>query len=179
MRVHPDLLKRQRLHPEALGADVWHRRYSGINDWERHLADNGIKVVKLFLNLSREEQRTRFLKRIDLAEKNWKLSAADVAERAHWDEYQHAYSQMLTHTSTEHAPWYVIPADHKWFAHIAAGAVIVQALVGLDPRYPEVSADARRALDDARRELRSQAPTGAVADPFRAGRHAGATVVDK
>ncbi|MGA2012077.1 MAG: polyphosphate kinase 2 family protein [Solirubrobacteraceae bacterium] len=171
VRVHPELLERQRLPEAARGGDVWQRRYHQINDWERHLADNGITIVKLFLNLSREEQRARFLKRIDLAETNWKLSAADVAERGYWDDYQHAFSQMLTHTSTPWAPWHVIPADHKWFARIAVGAVIVDALVGLDPRYPTVSPQDRRALRDARATLEAQAPDGAAADPFRAGRN--------
>ncbi|MGO9955818.1 MAG: polyphosphate kinase 2 family protein [Solirubrobacteraceae bacterium] len=168
VRVHPELLARQQLPATARGADVWHRRYAQINDWERHLVENGIKTVKLFLNLSREEQRIRFLKRIDLAEKNWKLSAADIAERAHWDDYQHAYSQMLTHTSTAHAPWFVIPADHKWFARIAVGAVIADALVKLDPRYPTISDEARIALLQARAELEAQAPPGAPPDPFEA-----------
>ncbi len=168
VRVHPELLERQSL-PAAGDGTVWRRRYREINDWERHLVDNGIRVVKLLLNLSKEEQRIRFLKRIDLAEKNWKLSAADVAERERWDEYQHAFSQMLTHTSTEHAPWYVIPGDHKWFARIAVGAVIAQTLVELDPRYPTVSEPERQALERARAELIAQAPPGAEPDPFAAG----------
>ena len=136
--------------------------------WERHLSENGYTLVKLFLNLSKEEQRTRFLKRIDLAEKNWKLSPADVREREHWDEYQHAFSQMLSHTSTEWAPWHVIPADRKWFARIAVGAVIVQALVELDPQYPSLSDEDRQALREARAALVAQAPPGAAADPFQA-----------
>jgi PPK2 family polyphosphate:nucleotide phosphotransferase len=156
VRVHPELLERQRLPPSARDADLWHRRYRDINAWERHLVDDGFKVVKLFLNLSREEQRIRFLKRIDQAEKNWKFSAADVKERAHWDEYQRAYSQMLSHTSTEHAPWHVIPADHKWFARITVGAVIVQTQVELDPQYPIVGDDERRALVEARTELEAE-----------------------
>jgi PPK2 family polyphosphate:nucleotide phosphotransferase len=169
VRVHPELLERQSL-PEATGeGNIWRRRYREINDWERHLSDNGIRVVKLLLNVSKEEQRIRFLKRIDLAEKNWKLSAADVGERAHWDEYQNAFSQMLSHTSTEHAPWYVIPADHKWFARIAVGAVIAQTLVELDPRYPTVSPPERQALERARAQLIAQAPAGAEPDPFQAG----------
>ncbi|HYB24143.1 MAG TPA: polyphosphate kinase 2 family protein [Solirubrobacteraceae bacterium] len=161
VRVHPQLLERQRLPAAALQGEVWKRRYREINDWERYLADNGFRVVKLFLNLSREEQRRRFLARIDLPEKNWKFSAADVAERAHWDEYQQAFSQMLTHTSTEWAPWYVIPADHKWFAHIAAGAVLVRTLMDIDPQYPRVDAQERRALEQAGEELRAEAPKGA------------------
>jgi PPK2 family polyphosphate:nucleotide phosphotransferase len=174
VRVHPELLARQRLPAALRDGDMWHRRYQQINDWERHLVDNGIRIVKLFLNISREEQRTRFLKRIDLADKNWKLSAADVAERRYWDDYQHAYSQMLSHTSTEWAPWFVIPADHKWFARIAAGSVIAQSLIAIDPRYPTVSDEDRAALAQARDELVAQAPAGAAADPFTAHHHSDA-----
>ena len=111
VRVHPENLDRQKLPAGAKGKGVWERRYREINDWERYLADNGFKLVKLFLNLSKEEQRTRFFKRLDLPEKNWKFSAADVRERQRWDDYQKAFSQMLSATSTSWAPWYVIPAD--------------------------------------------------------------------
>ena len=104
-----------------------------INDWERHLTDNGFRIVKLFLNLSQEEQRIRFLRRLDLPDHNWKFSTADVRERERWDDYQTAFSQMLSHTSTEWAPWYVIPADRKWFGRIGAAAVLVHALMELDP----------------------------------------------
>lgn len=158
VRVHPQLLEAQQLPPSAVRGDVWERRYREINDWERYLSDNGVRVVKLFLNLSREEQRRRFLSRIDRPEKSWKFSAADARERAHWDAYQHAYGEMLTHTSTEWAPWHVIPADRKWFARVAVGAVLVQALADLDPQFPTVDAQARRALDEARAELEAQAP---------------------
>jgi polyphosphate kinase 2 (PPK2 family) len=138
-------------------------RYREINDWERYLVDNGFPIVKLFLNLSREEQRRRFLARIDSPEKNWKFSAADVSERAYWDDYQIAFSEMLTHTSTAWAPWYVIPSDHKWFAHIAVGAVLVHTLLELDPRYPTAKPEAVHALRDARAELERQAPADAAA----------------
>ena len=110
-----------------------------INDWERYLTENGFRIVKLFLNLSKEEQRTRFLRRIDLPDHNWKFSAADVKEREFWDDYQKAFSEMLSHTSTEWAPWYVIPADRKWFGRIGAGAVLVHALMEIDPRFPVVT----------------------------------------
>jgi PPK2 family polyphosphate:nucleotide phosphotransferase len=165
VRVHPELLEHQKLPPSSLRGDIWKRRYREINDWERYLVDNGIRVVKLFLNISREEQRIRFLKRIDLEEKNWKFSAADVAEREHWDEYQKAFSDMLTHTSTDHAPWYVIPGDHKWFARIAVGAVLAHTLAELDPRYPTVDAQAREELKRAKRRLEAEAPEGADPDP--------------
>jgi PPK2 family polyphosphate:nucleotide phosphotransferase len=167
VRVHPELLEQWQLRGAGAGGDLWARRYEDINNWERHLTRNGYKLVKLFLNLSKEEQRTRFLKRIDLAEKNWKFSAADARERERWDDYQHAFSQMLSHTSTEWAPWHVIPADRKWFARIAAAAVIVQALAELDPQYPTVSGEDRQALSEARAALVAEAPPGAPADPFQ------------
>ncbi len=168
VRVHPENLDRQRLPAEAKGKGVWERRYREINDWERYLTDNGFKVVKMLLNLSKEEQRIRFFKRLDLPEKNWKFSAADVRERQWWDDYQRAFSQMLSGTSTDWAPWYVIPADRKWFARICAAAVLVHTLMEIDPRYPEVSADRRRQLQMVRDELKTQAPKGAPADPFEA-----------
>jgi len=155
VRVHPELLEHQRL-PRT--ENIWRRRYREINDWERYLVDNGIRVVKLFLNLSREEQRRRFLDRIDRPEKNWKFSAGDVAEREHWDEYQRAFAEMLSHTSTDLAPWYVIPADHKWFARIAVGAILVRTLMDIDPRYPNVDAATREALRQARVKLEAEAP---------------------
>jgi PPK2 family polyphosphate:nucleotide phosphotransferase len=166
VRVHPENLKRQRLPKEARGKDVWERRYREINEWERHLVDNGFKIVKLFLNLSEEEQRIRFLKRLDLAEKNWKFSAGDARERTRWDDYQQAFSEMLTNTSTEWAPWYVIPADRKWFARICAGAVIVHTLMEIDPQFPVVNEDAKRELALVRDELIAQAPKGAEPDPY-------------
>ena len=168
VRVHPENLDRQRLPAEAKGKGIWERRYREINDWERYLTDNGFTVVKLFLNLSKEEQRTRFLKRIDLPEKNWKFSAADVRERARWDDYQQAFSEMLSATSTRWAPWYVIPADHKWFARLCAAAVLVHTLIEIDPRYPVVSEDRRQQLRAVKAELEGEAPQGAPADPFAA-----------
>ena len=172
VRVHPELLDRQRMPPGAKKGDIWKRRYREINDWERYLSDNGIRVVKLFLNLSREEQRVRFLRRIDLPDHNWKFSSADVAEREHWDEYQSAFSQMLSHTSTEWAPWYVIPADRKWFARISAAAVLVTQLMELDPRYPTVSKKQHDALQEVKGALEAQAPKGALPDPFAAATEA-------
>ena len=158
VRVHPENLEREKLPPRARGHGVWQRRYREINDWERYLTDNGIRLVKLFLNVSKEKQRKRFLQRIDRPEKNWKFSAADARERQYWDDYQHAYSQMLTHTSTEHAPWHVLPADHKWFTRICAAGLIAQALIDIDPRYPVSSAATRQELLQARAELEAEAP---------------------
>jgi PPK2 family polyphosphate:nucleotide phosphotransferase len=166
VRVHQELLQRQKLPPGSTGPELWKRRYREINDWERYLTDNGIKVVKLFLNVSKEEQRRRFLRRIDLEDHNWKFSVADVHERQSWEGYQHAYSELLSHTSTESAPWHVIPADRKWYARLAAGAVIRQALVELDPHYPAVPDDVKAALQQAKLELEAEAPPGAAPDPF-------------
>jgi PPK2 family polyphosphate:nucleotide phosphotransferase len=166
VRVHPDLLERQRLPPAALRGNIWKRRFREINEWERHLVDNGTRIVKVFLNVSREEQRRRLLRRIDLPEKNWKFSSADVRERGYWDSYQSAISDMLNHTSTAWAPWYVIPADHKWFARIAVSAVLARTLVEIDPRYPVLDSETRAQLDEMRLQLEAQAPEGASADPF-------------
>jgi PPK2 family polyphosphate:nucleotide phosphotransferase len=170
VRVHDELLVRQRLPRSARGSGVWKRRYREINDWERYLVDNGFRVVKLFLNVSKEEQRRRFLRRIDERDRNWKFSAADVRERRHWDEYQKAFSLMLSNTSTEWAPWHVIPADRKWFMRIAAAAVIANALIDIDPKFPTVGDEARRALSGARTELVAEAPDGAPPDPFEPDR---------
>ena len=166
VRVHPENLDRQKLPEASKKADVWEQRYREINDWERHLSDNGFRIVKLFLNLSKEEQRVRLLRRIDLPDHNWKFSEADIAERGRWESYQQAFSDVLSHTSTEWAPWWVIPADRKWFARIASAAVLVQALIELDPRFPVVTDAQREALLDAKQALEAQAPKGAAPDPF-------------
>jgi PPK2 family polyphosphate:nucleotide phosphotransferase len=166
VRVHPQNLDRQKLPKAARKGDVWGRRYRQINDWERYLSDNGFRIVKLFLNISKEEQRVRFLRRIDLPGHNWKFSAADVNEREHWDDYQKAFSETLSNTSTAWAPWYVIPADRKWFARIGVGAVLAHAMMEIDPRFPKVSDERRHALAEARERLEAEAPGGAAPDPF-------------
>src|ERR1022692_362811 len=166
VRVHPEILDRQKLPKAATRKDIWKRRYREINDWERYLTDNGFTIVKIFLNLSKEEQRIRFLRRVDLPDHNWKFSANDARERQYWDTYQKAFSEMLSNTSTEWAPWYVIPADRKWFARIAAAAVIANALMEIDPRFPVVSETARRELLEVKTELEAEAPKGAAPDPF-------------
>jgi len=168
VRVHDQLLDKQRLPEKAKRRGIWARRYREINDWEHYLVDNGFVVVKMFLNLSKEEQRKRFLKRVDLPEKNWKFSANDAKERAYWEEYQKAFSDMLSNTSTEWAPWYVIPADHKWFARICASAIMAQTLMGINPQYPTVGAEQHDELLEAKAELEAQAPAGAASDPFKA-----------
>ncbi len=176
VRVHLENLDRQKLPERAKGPDIWERRYREINHWEHYLDDNGIKVVKVLLNLSKEEQRIRFLRRMDLPDHNWKFSAADARERRWWDDYQLAFSEMLSATSTEWAPWYVVPADRKWFARICAAAVLVHTLVGIDPKFPLVSAEARKALQEAKAELEGEAPEGAALDPFATkARRAGGT----
>lgn len=160
VRVHPEILARETLPPDALGPDLWQRRYREINAFEHYLADNGIRLVKLFLNLSKERQRVRFLRRIDQPEKNWKFSASDARERQYWDDYQRAYAEMLSATSTEWAPWYVLPADHKWFTRICAAAVIAHALIEIDPQYPVPDPAERRELARARAELEAEVPAG-------------------
>jgi PPK2 family polyphosphate:nucleotide phosphotransferase len=157
-RVHPEILERQRLPKPARDHDVWQRRYRDINAWEHYLVDNGFVVVKVFLNLSKEEQRARFLARVEEPEKNWKFSPGDVREREHWDEYQVAYSEMLTHTSTEWAPWYVVPADRKWFARICVSAILAHTLMTIDPQYPVLDAAGRAALAEAAAHLSAEAP---------------------
>jgi PPK2 family polyphosphate:nucleotide phosphotransferase len=168
VRVHPQILAGQKLPPPSRGRGIWQRRFREINDWERYLTDQGYRFVKLFLNVSKEEQRRRFLARIDEPEKNWKFSANDAKERACWDDYQKAFADMLSHTSTTWAPWYVIPADDKPFARVAAAAVLANALMDIDPRYPKVSAEARTALGTVKGELMAEAPKGAEPDPIEA-----------
>jgi PPK2 family polyphosphate:nucleotide phosphotransferase len=178
VRVHTENLFREKLPAETRGEHVWKRRYEAINDWEQYLSENGFRIVKLFLNLSKEEQRVRFLRRIDLPDHNWKFSSHDVNERRSWDAYQEAFSEMLSHTSTPWAPWNVIPADRKWFARIAAAAVIAHALIDLDPQYPTLSEDALRDLSAAKVQLESEAPSAAAA-PTADGDAADATPAQK
>ncbi|MGI5239977.1 polyphosphate kinase 2 family protein [Dactylosporangium sp. CA-139066] len=156
VRVHPALLDNEKLPPSVRTRDIWGHRFRAINEFERHLSETGFRIVKLFLNVSKDEQRKRLLQRIDRPEKNWKFSAADLQERQFWDDYQQAYSDMLSNTSTEWAPWYVIPADHKWFARIAAAATIVHALMELDPQFPSPDPQARRELAQFRRALEEE-----------------------
>jgi polyphosphate kinase 2 (PPK2 family) len=153
VRVHSELLDAEHLPAAARGDRVWKRRFREINEWEHYLVDNGISVVKVFLNLSRREQAKRFVKRIEKPEKNWKFSPSDIREREHWDDYQKAFNAMLSHTSTDWAPWHVVPADHKWFTRLATAAVLVEALAEIDPRYPDVDPATRRAMVEARAAL--------------------------
>jgi PPK2 family polyphosphate:nucleotide phosphotransferase len=156
VRVHPELLDRQLLAADMRGPDIWRHRFDEINAWERHLVRNGTRIVKVFLNVSREEQRRRFVERIDNPDKNWKFSAADVRERRCWDAYMHAYSEVLSNTSTHWAPWHVVPADHKWYSRLAVAALVVDALMDIDPQYPRPGEEERRALAEARAELEAE-----------------------
>jgi len=150
VRVHPELLARQHLPKQVVGKDIWDERFKSIRTFERHLARNGVLILKFFLHVSKEEQRQRFLARLDEPEKNWKFAAADVAERQHWDEYMKAYEKMIEATTSDEAPWHVIPADHKWFTRLAVADVIVETLEGLDLHFPEVSEAQRQELQRAR-----------------------------
>jgi PPK2 family polyphosphate:nucleotide phosphotransferase len=169
VRVHPSILAAQKMPPASKGKDVWQRRFREINDWERYLTDNGTKIVKLFLNVSREEQKERFLARIDEPESNWKFSASDARERQHWDDYQRAFADMLTHTSTPWAPWHVIPADRKWFMRVASAAVILDALMEIDPKFPVPTPEARADMLKAKEELLAEGghptPAAPAAEP--------------
>jgi len=153
VRVHPDLLAAERLPAEARNHDVWARRYREINDWERYLVGNGIHVVKVMLHVSKQEQAKRFLQRIDHPEKNWKFSSSDVRERGYWEDYQRAFDSMLSQTSTQWAPWYVVPADHKWFSHLATAAVLVTAILAINPRYPAADPAEKEQMAQVRAEL--------------------------
>ena len=156
VRVHPNILAGQQLPPDLKDKGIWQRRFQEINNFEEYLTNNGTVVLKFFLNVSKAEQKKRFLERIDQPEKNWKFSAADVKERALWADYMAAYEEMLNHTSTAWAPWHVIPADHKWFTRLAVAAVIVDALDKLNLAYPELSAVQRQSLLEARQLLESE-----------------------
>ncbi len=153
-RVHTD-----KLWPPSAALDskgIWKRRFRDINNWERYLTDNGTTIVKLFLNVSKHEQQRRFLQRIEEPEKNWKFSVADLRERAFWDDYQRAIEDMLSYTSTDWAPWHVIPADHKWFSHLSTSAVLVETLERLNPQFPRVDTEAKKVLADAKNKLLSE-----------------------
>jgi PPK2 family polyphosphate:nucleotide phosphotransferase len=156
VRVHPELLARQRLPSAKPTEKFWKRRFDDINHFERYLTENGTSVVKVFLNVSKQEQKERFLERITEPEKHWKFSAADVQERAHWDDYMAAYEDVFRHTSTDHAPWYVVPADRKWFTRLTVAAILVAALRRLDLHYPRLNAEHMRQLEEARRQLESE-----------------------
>jgi PPK2 family polyphosphate:nucleotide phosphotransferase len=153
VRVHREILAGQKLPAALVGKDIWRDRYESINDFEQHLARNGTRIVKFFLNVSKEEQRKRFTERLDDPEKNWKFSLRDVLEREHWDDYMHAYEDAIGATSTDWAPWYVVPADHKWFTRLVVAQVIGTTLEKLGLDYPRVDAARKREIAKARRFL--------------------------
>jgi PPK2 family polyphosphate:nucleotide phosphotransferase len=155
-RVHPEILDRQRLPLIHKSNGIWKRRFQEINNFEQYLVDNGIVILKFFLNVSKAEQKKRFLERIEYHEKNWKFAAGDVHERKLWDDYMQAYEDMFNHTSTDAAPWYIVPADHKWFTRLAVGTVIHKALQDLDLKYPTISQEAQQQLLEAKKTLEAE-----------------------
>lgn len=155
-KVHPELLEKQRLPGKHRGKKFWDRRYQDINAFERHLARNGTVIVKFFLNVSKAEQKKRFLERLDRPDKHWKFSTADLAERSFWGRYMKAYGDCLSATSTKWAPWYIVPADHKWATRAIVADVVTTTIRSLDLKYPEVSEEKRKGLEEARRILQEE-----------------------
>jgi PPK2 family polyphosphate:nucleotide phosphotransferase len=153
VRVHPEFLEAQHLPEACVSKDIWKERFEDIASFERYATRNGIAIRKFFLNVSKQEQKRRFLSRLDEPEKNWKFSAADVGERALWNQYQSAYEDMIRHTASKHAPWIVVPADHKWFTRLVVSSVVVHALEEMHLAYPALTPEKRRALAAARRKL--------------------------
>jgi PPK2 family polyphosphate:nucleotide phosphotransferase len=153
VRVHPELLASQRLSPKHGGPHLWKRRFEEINNFERYLTNNGTVLLKFFLNVSRREQKKRFLKRIEQKEKNWKFSASDIRERQFWDKYMISYEEAFSHTSTPWAPWFVVPADHKWFTRLCVSQIIVATLKALALRYPKPTKEQIDELEKAKQEL--------------------------
>jgi PPK2 family polyphosphate:nucleotide phosphotransferase len=153
VRVHPEVLKNERIPGPLLSKDVWEKRFQDMHNFETYLSHNGIVVRKFFLHLSKKEQKRRFLARLDAPEKNWKFSLADVRERQCWDDYMTAYEEMIASTSSKHAPWYVVPADNKWYTRLVVAAAIVDTLKELKVKYPDVGPEVRKQLVAAKREL--------------------------
>ena len=156
VRVHPQILKGQKTPPSLVTKNIWGDRFEDICCFERHMARSGTLIRKFFLHVSKKEQKKRFLARLEEPEKNWKFSASDIRERKYWDEYQDAYEDMIRHTATKHAPWYVVPADNKWFSRLVISTVIVDALESLNLSYPKVDAQKRKELDEARKIMESK-----------------------
>jgi PPK2 family polyphosphate:nucleotide phosphotransferase len=156
VRVHPELLANQRLPEDMTGKHLWKTRFRQIRDFERNLAENGTLILKFFLNVSRDEQRKRFLDRINEPAKRWKFSMGDVAERKLWDKYMDAYADMIEHTSTDEAPWFVVPADNKWFTRLVVAAALVEALEGLKLEFPKVEGQALKELEEVRKALKAE-----------------------
>jgi PPK2 family polyphosphate:nucleotide phosphotransferase len=156
VRVHQELLRAQKLPSSLIGKDIWRERYEDISNFEQYLARNGVVIRKFFLHVSKEEQRQRFLSRLREPDKNWKFSMADAKERNCWDAYQEAYEDAIRYTASDHAPWYVVPADHKWFTRMVVSAAVVDALEELDLTYPEVDAHKREELKLVQVELEKE-----------------------
>ena len=152
-RVHPEILASQQLPDDRKRDGVWKRRFEQICNFEQYLVDNGIVVLKFYLNVSKKEQKRRFIERIDLDDKNWKFSMNDAKERVFWKDYMHAYEDVFTHTSTKHAPWYIIPADNKWFMRLAVAAITYQTLENLDLKYPVLTKEKKQELLEAKKVL--------------------------
>ena len=153
VRVHPKILKSEKTPPSLVGKNIWDERFEDIRCFERHMSRSGTVIRKFFLHLSKKEQKQRFLARLDHPEKNWKFSAADIRERKYWDDYQDAYEDMIRNTASEEAPWYVVPADNKWFTRLVVSTVLVDTLESLKLSYPKVDAAKRKELERAKREL--------------------------
>jgi len=153
VRVHKELLAAERLPASLVTKHIWKERFKDLNAFERYLVRNGTVVLKFFLHLSKEEQKQRFLRRLDVPERNWKFSEADVRERKYWNDYMEVYEDMIRHTATEYAPWYVVPADHKWFTRIVVAAAIVDTLKSLNLSFPKVDAARRKEIQSARTAL--------------------------
>ena len=153
VRVHPELLAKQKIPQQLITKDIWEERYRDIRHFERYLTRNGVVIRKFFLYVSRKEQKKRFLERIDNPAKNWKFSAADSRERGFWKEYMEAYEDMICNTATDYAPWYVVPADNKWFTRVVVAAAVIEALASLDLQYPEVTDAQLKELDAAKEAL--------------------------
>ncbi|HEX6883776.1 MAG TPA: PPK2 family polyphosphate kinase [Planctomycetota bacterium] len=156
VRIHPEFLEKQRLPPRCVGKSIWDERLEDIVAFERYLCRNGVLVRKFFLHVSKDEQRERFLERIEHPEKNWKFNELDVAERAHWDEYQRHWSTAIARTSTAHAPWYVVPADRKWFTRLVVAEAVVAALEDLELDFPRLEGERRAELERARKQLAAE-----------------------
>ena len=155
-RVHPEILRGQKIPPALVGKNIWKNRFEQINNFEKHLAENGVVIRKFFLHVSKKEQKKRFLERLDTPEKNWKFSADDVKERGHWNEYMKAYEDVFAHTSSSWAPWYIIPADRKWFTRVVVADVVVKTLQSLKLSYPAPATDHSAALAEARALLEKE-----------------------
>ena len=158
VRVHPELLERQRLPNSLAGKDIWQQRFEDICGFERHLVRNGTRILKFFLHVSKEEQRKRFLDRIDEPAKRWKFSMGDVAERKLWDKYQHAYEDLIRQTSRSEAPWFVVPADHKWFTRMVVAGALAQELQALGLDFPKIEGKALKELQEAAKALKEEKP---------------------